>query len=104
MKKTAYEIIMSMSSDEERWTYVEEHQDDFFPEVRREQWDAYCAVKEDVSSRARELVRKELNIKDDDRPLGLCHSIWERMKTIFKEEYNIDWKSPAECNPDARFD
>lgn len=30
--------------------------------------------------------------------------IWARMKEIFKEEYNIDWKSPSECEPDIDFD
>jgi hypothetical protein len=30
--------------------------------------------------------------------------IWGRMKEIFKEEYNIDWKSPSECEPDIDFD
>lgn len=33
-----------------------------------------------------------------------CHMIWARMKEIFKEEYNIDWKAPAECEPDVYFD
>ena len=30
--------------------------------------------------------------------------IWARMKEIFKEEYNIEWKAPAECEPDVYFD
>jgi len=36
--------------------------------------------------------------------LGICHSIWDEKKRILKEKYNIDWKTPAEINPDVQFD
>lgn len=35
---------------------------------------------------------------------GSCHVIWNEQKRILKEKYNIDWKSPRELNPNARFD
>ncbi|MDD3284220.1 MAG: hypothetical protein PHZ07_01355 [Patescibacteria group bacterium] len=36
--------------------------------------------------------------------LGDCHIFWEEKKRILKEKYNIDWKTPAEINPSAKFD
>lgn len=36
--------------------------------------------------------------------LGYCHLIWCKRKRILKEKYNIDWKTPAEMNPDVIFD
>lgn len=35
---------------------------------------------------------------------GFCHTYWHRKKQILKEEYGIDWKSPADMNPMICFD
>lgn len=112
MKKSAYEVLMTINVPEEFiayaeehleeiCAYMEEHWEEMHPEVPRDQWDIYCEVKEEVESRAEEDLRKRWNIKDNNWPLGSCHMIWARMKEIFKEEYNIDWKAPAECEPDV---
>lgn len=36
--------------------------------------------------------------------MGTCHLIWRRQKEILKEEFDIDWYSPAEMNPRVIFD
>ena len=36
--------------------------------------------------------------------MGTCHRIWNRKKQILREEFDIDWYSPREMNPSARFD
>ena len=36
--------------------------------------------------------------------MGYCHQFWSCKKQILKEEYGIDWLSPAERNPGCRFD
>ena len=36
--------------------------------------------------------------------LGSCHIYWRYKKEILKSDYNIDWESPAELNPEFRFD
>jgi len=36
--------------------------------------------------------------------LGYCHLYWKVKKNILKKDYHIDWKSPAELNPDCHFD
>lgn len=36
--------------------------------------------------------------------LGCCHTIWALQKRILKEKYDITWYTPAELNPDDRFD
>ena len=39
-----------------------------------------------------------------ERYLGFCHTFWEERKKVFKELYGIDWRTPAEMNPEAMFD
>ena len=36
--------------------------------------------------------------------LGCCHRLWSLQKTILKEKYGITWYTPAELNPDTKFD
>ena len=36
--------------------------------------------------------------------LGYCHEFWKTKQSILKEEYDIDWKTPAELNPGVMFD
>lgn len=36
--------------------------------------------------------------------LGSCHTIWALKKRILKEKYDITWYTPAELNPDIKFD
>lgn len=35
--------------------------------------------------------------------MGTCYRVWYRKKELLKEE-GIEWKSPAEMNPNIRFD
>lgn len=46
----------------------------------------------------------EERLKDCPRGLGFCHEYWWTKKSILKEKYNIDWRSPAELNPNILFD
>ncbi len=34
---------------------------------------------------------------------GYCHKLWPEMKRILKEKH-VDWKSPADLNPEILFD
>ena len=36
--------------------------------------------------------------------LGSCHTLWALQKRILKEKYDITWYTPAELNPDVKFD
>ncbi len=36
--------------------------------------------------------------------LGSCHTLWALQKRILKEKYGITWYTPAELNPDVKFD
>ena len=36
--------------------------------------------------------------------MGFCHLYWATVKRILRERHGIDWKSPAEMNPDVFFD
>ena len=46
----------------------------------------------------------EREFKDEPRVAGFCHIFWATKKCILKEKYDLDWKTPAEMNPDAIFD
>ena len=35
---------------------------------------------------------------------GMCHRIWSETKLQLKSEHGIEWRSPAELNPDTMFD
>ena len=53
------------------------------------------------------IERGLLTITDDgdkQYALGACHSVWGMQKRILRERYGIDWKTPAEQNPDITFD
>lgn len=55
-------------------------------------------------------IRDELEAEIDKRlegvprGLGFCHIYWHTKKTVLKEKYGIDWKSPAELNRGIIFD
>jgi len=36
--------------------------------------------------------------------MGRCQAVWKRTKKILKEEHGIAWFSPADMNPQFRFD
>lgn len=38
------------------------------------------------------------------RHMGFCFRYWNAKRTLLKEEYGIDWKSPSQMNPRVMFD
>ena len=46
----------------------------------------------------------EEEFKDKLTERGFCHTIWARKKQLLKEMFNIDWKTPAELNPNIIFE
>lgn len=36
--------------------------------------------------------------------MGYCHLYWATKRDILKNEYGIEWKSPAALNPKVHFD
>lgn len=45
----------------------------------------------------------EERLKDFPRQIGFCHKFWSEKKKILKKK-GIDWKTPAEMNPNVYFD
>ena len=39
-----------------------------------------------------------------DVGMGYCHVFWRHKKRILKEQYDIEWQSPAELNPHIWYD
>lgn len=73
-------------------------------EVPDDQRALYESVNEEVNARAEKLAREELGLSEGELMMGLCHGIWYHKKRILKEEYGIDWHSPAELHPEIIFD
>lgn len=49
------------------------------------------------------LIRKQ--IRENEKELfSFCHLYWGTKKKILKEQFGIEWQSPAELNPDINFD
>ncbi|MBD1812991.1 hypothetical protein NDA07_01485 [Microcoleus vaginatus DQ-U2] len=46
----------------------------------------------------------EAELANEPEVLGYCHQFWSTKTRILKEKYGVDWKSPAEMNPDVLFD
>lgn len=46
----------------------------------------------------------ELELVHEPRRMGFCHLYWSTKKRILKVQFGIDWKTPAEMNPDMCFD
>ena len=46
------------------------------------------------------ILKKEF---ENQYGMGICHRYWHRKKELLKE-CGVDWKSPAEMNPDVIFD
>ena len=55
-------------------------------------------IEKEVDAKVEEIL------KDEPRMLGFCHMFWGTKKKLLKEEYGIDWLTPAECNPDVMYD
>ena len=36
--------------------------------------------------------------------LGYCHALWAMQQRILRERYGVEWRTPAEMNPDIMFD
>ena len=58
-------------------------------------------LTEELEKEVDERVRAELG---NDGYIGYCHCFWAAKKRILKEEYGIDWITPAERYPGIIFD
>lgn len=48
--------------------------------------------------------RVEQLLANEPRRMGFCHLFWRTKKQVLKEEYDIEWRTPAEMNPSVLFD
>ncbi len=53
---------------------------------------------------AEKLANIELEEQKVEINRGFCHLFWKTKKRILKEQFGIEWKSPAEMNKGLRFD
>ena len=84
-----------------RYRFLRKYLPQEVPESQRE---LYESVREEVDKRAYDLECQSLGVNDGKYYRGMCHGIWYHKKRILKEEYGIDWLSPADLDPDTRFE
>ena len=60
--------------------------------------DAFLAVRYETEKITDEILAEK---REEDVPFCLLY--WETKKNVLKERFSIDWKSPADMNPDIRF-
>lgn len=51
---------------------------------------------------ADKLAQRE--VENHKQQMGVCHLYWRTKKRILKEQFGIDWQTPAEMNPGVLFD
>ena len=76
---------------------------------RRTDGQQYDPIEDDpkfrpILDRAGQEADQELAAKGITRGFGYCNSYWPVKKRILKVKYGIDWRTPAEMNPDWAFD
>lgn len=68
----------------------------------------YDPIEDDPSLRQILTAADEEALKACPRPrgrlMGYIHGFWATKKRILKEKYGVDWRSPAEMNPNVAFD
>lgn len=40
----------------------------------------------------------------DQNDMGFCHLLWHTKQHILREKYGVEWRTPAELNPQITFD
>lgn len=85
-----------IAADQERWSDIKET-----GHLRRDPVE-WTAEYEDVIAEAEAKANAEL--ADVPRGMGFCFAWWHTLAVILKKDYNIDWRSPAQMNPQVLFD
>ena len=58
-------------------------------------------LPEELEKQVDEQVRQLIG---EGEYLGYCHEFWAAKKRILREQYGVDWKTPAEEYPHIIFD
>ena len=72
----------------------------------------FSGLHESMRASAKEKIEKAKELMPNNpeqaaqefMQLGSCHRLWAMQKNILKEKYGITWYTPAELNPEIKFD
>lgn len=101
MKDVYTQFVSERIEQEEKWLEMDDTDDPFYDGSGE-------SMKVSASKRIAEA--KRLLPNNPERAanlfiqLGSCHTLWALQKHILKEKYGITWYTPAELNPDIKFD
>jgi hypothetical protein len=63
----------------------------------------FKAIIVEAEEAIREELRKE-GLPTEPAFMGWCHAYWRIKRRVLKDNYGIDWHSPAMMNPGVLFD
>lgn len=101
MKDVYTQFVSERIEQEEKWLEMDDTDDPFYDGSGE-------SMKVSASKRIAEA--KRLLPNNPERAanlfiqLGSCHTLWDIQKRILKEKYDITWYSPAELNPEIKYD
>ena len=64
---------------------------------------AFRAIIDDAEKDILNELKKRGHPTKPEHP-GWCHLYWSVKQEVLKEKYGFEWKSPAEMNPEVRYD
>ena len=100
MKEVYTQFVSERIEQEEKWLEMDTWDDPFGDDPE--------SMKFSISKRIEEAKRLLASNPEQAAELfiqlGSCHTLWDIQKRILKEKYGITWYTPAELNPDVKFD
>ena len=101
MREVYTQFVNERVEQEEKWLEMADTDDPFYDGSGE-------SMKVSISKRIVEAQRLLHKHPEQDADLlgqlGSCHTLWTLQKRILKEKYGITWYTPAELNPDIKFD
>ena len=100
MKEVYTQFVNERIEQEEKWLEMDTWDDPFGddPESMK------ISMSKKIEEAKRLLPSNPEQAAELFMQLGCCHTIWALQKRILKEKYGITWYTPAELNPDVKFD
>ncbi|MGN0228566.1 MAG: hypothetical protein ACI4BH_02030 [Muribaculaceae bacterium] len=62
----------------------------------------WTAAYESNIDQAEQMIAERLG--DVPRGMGFCHAYWATKAQVLREEFDIEWRSPSQMNPNVLFD
>ena len=100
MKDVYTQFVSERIEQEEKWLEMDTWDDPFGDDPESMKF----SISKRIEEAKRLLTSNPEQAAELFMQLGSCHTLWDIQKRILKEKYGITWYTPAELNPDVKFD